>query len=62
MADTEWFWCLRHSRPEPAAEACRAVDRLGPYRSKDEAEHWRERVEERNAAWEAEDERWSGET
>jgi len=35
-------------------------DRLGPYDSRDEAEHWRERVEQRNAAWEAEDRRWEG--
>lgn len=60
MADEEWFWCLRHGRAEPASEVCRAKDRMGPYRSKSEAEHWRERVEERNAAWDAEDRRSQG--
>lgn len=51
---------MRHGRAEPESEACRMWDRLGPYGSRDEAEHWRERVEQRNAAWEAEDRRWEG--
>jgi hypothetical protein len=58
---TEWYWCLRHNRVEDADHACRAEDRLGPYDTKEEAEHWRERVEARNAKWEAEDRAWSGE-
>ena len=56
----EWYWCLRHGRAEPAAEACREEDRLGPYESRDAAEHWRERVAERNAEWREEDRRWQG--
>ncbi len=60
MADERWFWCMRHGRAEPESEACRMWDRLGPYGTRDEAEHWRERVEQRNAAWEAEDPRWEG--
>ena len=34
---------------------------LGPYPSKDEAEHWRDRLEERNEAWERADKEWEGE-
>lgn len=55
-----WFWCLRHGQAEPAAEACAADDRLGPYESKEAAEHWKERVESRNEAWDEADRAWSG--
>jgi hypothetical protein len=34
---------------------------LGPYPTRAEAEHWRERVEERNEAWDDADEEWAGE-
>lgn len=61
MADEQWYWCMRHARAEPASVACRMWDRLGPYRSKEDAENWRERVEQRNAEWEAEDRHWNGE-
>jgi hypothetical protein len=33
---------------------------LGPYGSKLEAEHWRERVEQRNETWDEADEAWAG--
>jgi hypothetical protein len=55
-----WYWCLRHDRAEEAAGACAADDRLGPYESKDAAEHWRERVAARNEQWDEEDRAWSG--
>jgi len=55
-----WYWCLRHTRAEDAGSACAADDRLGPYESKEAAEHWRERVEARNEQWDAEDRNWSG--
>ncbi|MFN2608089.1 MAG: hypothetical protein ABR511_09360 [Acidimicrobiales bacterium] len=58
--DDEWYWCLRHGRPEPAGEACEAEQRLGPYPSEDAARHWRERVDARNEQWDAEDRRWEG--
>lgn len=58
----EWYWCLEHERAEAADEACGAAQRLGPYRSKEEATHWQERVEARNEAWEEEDRRWEGDT
>ncbi len=57
MTQTEqWYWCLKHERAEPESERCRAVDRMGPYATRDEAEHWREKVEERNREWRADDE------
>jgi hypothetical protein len=57
----QYYWCLSHHRVETDADACAAVHRLGPYRTAAEAERALERVAERNAAWDAEDERWSGE-
>ncbi|HET6212371.1 MAG TPA: hypothetical protein VFE14_05805 [Micromonosporaceae bacterium] len=56
-----YYWCLRHERVETDANACAAKYRLGPYASATEAEHALERVRERNAEWDAEDARWTGE-
>jgi len=56
----EWFWCLRHQRPEHGEDACEAEQRLGPYASESEARAWKERVETRNDEWDAEDRRWEG--
>ena len=58
----EWYWCMDHGRAEEASEACRPADRLGPYRSKEEAIHWKDRVEARNEEWEEEDRRWEEES
>jgi hypothetical protein len=57
----EWYWCLRHNRAERADDACRALDRVGPYPSKEAAENWQESVEARNQKWDAEDRAWEGE-
>jgi hypothetical protein len=56
-----WYWCVRHERAEEEADACPAEDRLGPYDSKEEAQHWRERVDARNDRWDEQDREWSGE-
>jgi hypothetical protein len=53
---SEYYWCLAHERVEEGP--CGAIDRLGPYDSPDAARAWRDRVEDRNDAWQAEDERW----
>ena len=55
-----YFWCLRHNRVEPAAEACAEKYRLGPYATAAEAERALDKVAERNEAWDAEDARWAG--
>jgi hypothetical protein len=57
-ADTEWYWCLDHNAAEPATSSCPPSHRWGPYPSRDAAEHWRERVAQRNDTWDAEDEAW----
>ena len=56
-----WYWCLKHGRAEEAQGACAPEDRMGPYESREEAEHWKERVEARNEKWDREDREWSGE-
>lgn len=56
---SDYYWCLTHERVEEGA-SCRARDRMGPYPSPAAARGWRDRVEERNDTWEAEDERWHG--
>jgi hypothetical protein len=58
MAAGEWYWCLDHKATEPADSDCPPGQRLGPYPSKEAAEHWKEKVEQRNAAWDADDEDW----
>jgi hypothetical protein len=58
--DTDWYWCLDHKAAE-RADGCPPDRRLGPYPSREAAEHWKERVEARNEAWDADDEEWSGE-
>ncbi|MDQ2826387.1 MAG: hypothetical protein M3Y04_05440 [Actinomycetota bacterium] len=58
MSDTEWYWCLTHQRAERADERDDPDDSLGPYESKDAAEHWRERHDERATEWKAQDEAW----
>jgi hypothetical protein len=50
----QWYYCFAHQKVEKGDE-CHMMDRMGPYPTRQDAEHWRERVAERNAAWEAED-------
>jgi hypothetical protein len=60
MAEHEWYWCLDHNAAEPSGSACPAESRMGPYASREAAEHWRERVANRNDAWDREDREWTG--
>ncbi|MGI8867963.1 MAG: hypothetical protein ACR2F6_03685 [Mycobacteriales bacterium] len=48
--DEQWFYCLKHQRVE-GVDGCKASDRLGPYPTRDAAEHALEGVEQRNEAW-----------
>ena len=47
----EWYYCLKHKTVEEGPE-CPAKDRFGPYASRQEAEHVRDLVRERNRQWE----------
>jgi hypothetical protein len=53
----QYFYCMEHHTVEPE-EGCRAADRLGPYQTREEAEHALEKVQERNEAWDN-DPRWN---
>lgn len=55
MSADEWYWCLDHQTPEPADGGCPPGRRLGPYPSREAAEHWKEKVEQQNAAWDADE-------
>ncbi len=57
----EWYWCLDHARAEPADSPCPPSRRWGPYPTREEAEHWEDKVRERNEEWDAEDRAWEGE-
>ena len=61
VIDEQWFWCMRHQRPELGEAACEAEQRLGPYATEAEARNWKQTVEARNEAWDQEDRRWEGE-
>ena len=60
MNDEQWYWCLDHNAAEQG-QGCPPDRRWGPYATRDEAEHWRDRVAERNEAWDAADREWEGE-
>jgi hypothetical protein len=57
--DQRWYYCLKHQRVE-GEDGCAGKDRLGPYPTKEAAEHWADTVQRRNDEWEAQD-RWPGE-
>ncbi len=60
MSDTEWYWCITHSRPETAEDRDDPFTSLGPYPSEEAARNWKATVETRNEAWAEDDERWEG--
>ena len=60
MSGDEWYWCLEHGAAETADGGCPPDRRLGPYPSREAAEHWKEQVESRNQAWDAADKEWEG--
>ena len=59
MAD-EWYWSLAEQRALHVSEKGPADQVLGPYPSKEAAEHWRDRVDQRNEAWDDDDADWRG--
>jgi hypothetical protein len=53
--DQSWWYCLTHQNVE-RGPGCPGKDRLGPYATREEAEHALDRVRERNEEWDAQDE------
>lgn len=54
----EWYWDLISAKAVRADERGPGDRVLGPYPTREAAEHWREQVERRNDAWD-EDEKWA---
>jgi hypothetical protein len=52
--EQRWWYCLKHHTVEPE-QGCKAEDRLGPYPTREAAEHALETVRRRNEEWDAED-------
>ena len=50
MPSGHFWFCLKHHEVEPDA-GCGPADRLGPYPTREEAEHALEKVQERNEEW-----------
>jgi hypothetical protein len=48
-----WWYCLRHHTVEPYDSDCPGKDRLGPYPTREEAEHALETTRKRNEEWDA---------
>ena len=53
--DQSWWYCLKHGNVEQGP-GCPGKDRLGPYATREEAEHALDRVRERNEEWDAQNE------
>jgi hypothetical protein len=53
-SEQRWWFCLKHHTVEPE-QGCRAEDRLGPYPTREAAEHALETVQRRNEEWDAQD-------
>jgi hypothetical protein len=51
----QWWFCLKHMTVEPADTQCAGKDLLGPYATRQEAEHALEKVRERNQEWDSKD-------
>lgn len=56
--ESQWYWDLERGIAVEAAERGPAERMLGPYSSRYEAEHWKDRVEERNKSWDDADDEW----
>ncbi|MCW2585096.1 MAG: uncharacterized protein JWN55_612 [Frankiales bacterium] len=52
-----FYWCTEHATVEQES-GCRAELRLGPYPTREAAEHALQSVQERNAKLDAEDRAW----
>jgi hypothetical protein len=60
MAGPPWFYCLKHHTVEDR-DGCAERHRLGPYATREEAEHALQSVAEREQQLTEEDRRWQGE-
>jgi hypothetical protein len=54
----EWYWDLARGVAVTADERGPGDQTLGPYSSRIEAEHWKDKVEQRNEEWTGADDEW----
>jgi hypothetical protein len=59
MPQGPWFFCLKHHTVEPR-DGCAERHRLGPYETREEAEHALQSVAERNEQLDEQDRKWDG--
>jgi hypothetical protein len=59
--DDQWGWDLVKNIAVRWSERGPGDQVLGPYPSRGAAEHWRDRVEQRNTVWDEADEAWRDE-
>ncbi len=59
VAQGPWFYCLKHHTVE-TRDGCAERHRLGPYDTREEAEHALQEVAERNERLDQEDREWEG--
>jgi hypothetical protein len=52
--EQRWWFCLKHHTVEPE-QGCKAENRLGPYPTREAAEHALATVRRRNEEWDAQD-------
>jgi hypothetical protein len=50
-----WWYCTKHNTVEPDDGLCPGKDKLGPYATREEAEHALETVQRRNEDWDKAD-------
>lgn len=48
---SKYWYCVRHKRVEEDDNLCPPIDRLGPYPSREAAEHALEKAQQRNEEW-----------
>jgi hypothetical protein len=53
--DKNWWFCLNHNTVEDDDGNCAGKDKLGPYPTKEAAEHALQTVQERNEEWDSQD-------
>jgi hypothetical protein len=53
--DKHWWFCLKHNTVEDDDGVCPGKDRLGPYPTREAAEHALQTVQERNEQWDSQD-------
>ena len=55
-----YWYCVKHKTVEHGADVCPPIDRLGPFDTREEAQHALEKAQERNEEWDN-DPNWNDE-